>query len=94
MIALFFCHLVIDDGTEGSLSKAATEENVRDELDQDEEVDEEEEHTEQDDEGDMDVDDEATGVADEGEGKCLRSGVIAERSESRSYGSITHKCEV
>lgn len=80
-----------DDGTEGSLSKAGTDETVRDELDQDEEADEEQEHTEQDDEGEMDVDDEAT---DEGEGTCLRSGVIAERSESRSYGSITHKCEV
>lgn len=78
---------MIDDVSEGSLSKATSEENIREELEQEEEVDEEEEHTEQDDEGEIDVD-------DEGEGKCLRSGVIAERSESRSYGSVTHKCEV
>ncbi|XP_035378445.1 zinc finger and BTB domain-containing protein 17 isoform X1 [Electrophorus electricus] len=29
-----------------------------------------------------------------GEGKCLRTGAMAERSESRAYGSVTHKCEV
>lgn len=85
---------MIDDSSEGRLSKATTEENLREELEKEEETDEEEENTEQDDEGEMDVDDGATGTADEGGGKCLRSGVIAERSESRSYGSVTHKCEV
>lgn len=85
---------MIDDGSEGHLSKATTEENITEGLEQEEEADEEEEHTEQDDEGEMDVDDGATGPTDEAGGKCLRSGVIADRSESRSYGSITHKCEV
>lgn len=28
------------------------------------------------------------------EGKALRSGPFTDRSESRVYGSITHKCEV
>lgn len=74
------------------MSKAADEEH--DELEREEEADEEEEHPEQDDEGDMDVDDGAAEATDEGEGKGLRSGVIAERSETRSYGSVTHKCEV
>lgn len=82
-----------DDGSVETSSKTTSEENVR-EQEQEEEADEEEEHTEQEDEGDMDVDDAAGEVTDEGEGKCLRSGVIAERSESRSYGSVTHKCEV
>ncbi|XP_058266914.1 zinc finger and BTB domain-containing protein 17 [Hemibagrus wyckioides] len=82
-----------DDGSVETSSKTTIEENVREEQEQEEEADEEEEHTEQEDEGDMDVDDAAAEVTDEGEGKCLRSGVIAERSESRSYGSITHKCE-
>lgn len=85
---------MIDDGTEGSLTKAATEENTREELEEEEEADEEEENTEDDEEGEMDGDDASAGATDEGEGKCLRSGVIAERSESRSYGSVTHKCEV
>ncbi|KAM9446000.1 zinc finger and BTB domain-containing protein 17 isoform 2-T5 [Clarias gariepinus] len=83
-----------DDSSEESLSKATTEENIREELDQEEEFDEEEEQTDQDDEeGEMDVDDATAEATDEGEGKCLRSGVMAERSESRSYGSVTHKCE-
>lgn len=82
-----------DDSSEETLSKATIEENKREELKQEEEADEEEEHTEQEDEGEMDVDD-AEGETDEGEEKCLRSGVIADRSESRSYGSVTHKCEV
>lgn len=87
--------MVTDDSSEESLSKATTEENIREELDQEEEVDEEEEQTDQDDEeGEMDVDDATAEATDEGEGKCLRSGVMAERSESRSYGSVTHKCEV
>lgn len=94
VMVLLFCGLVIDVGSEGSLSKATTEENLREELEQEEEAAEEEEHTEQDNEGEMDVDDGTAGATDEGEGKCLRSGVIAERSESRSYGSVTHKCEV
>ncbi|KAI5612260.1 zinc finger and BTB domain-containing protein 17 isoform X1 [Silurus asotus] len=86
------CVSTSDDGSEGSLSKASTEENTREELEQEEEADEEEEHIEEEDEGEMDVD-EDDAAADEGEGKHLRSGVIAERSESRSYGSVTHKCE-
>ncbi|KAK3547262.1 hypothetical protein QTP86_017799 [Hemibagrus guttatus] len=87
------CVSTSDDGSVETSSKTTTEENVREEQEQEEEAEEEEEHTEQEDEGEMDVDDAAAGVTDEGDGKCLRSGVIAERSESRSYGSITHKCE-
>lgn len=99
MIALLFCRLVTDDenASDASLSKVTTEENLKEELEQEEEADEEENHTEQDDDdGEMDVDDDddAGGATDEGEGRCLRSGFIAERSESRSYGSVTHKCEV
>ena len=51
---------------------------------------EEEEEGEEDDDSQMEEDDTESGR----EGRQTRSGAINDRTESRSYGSVTHKCEV
>ncbi|XP_072553461.1 zinc finger and BTB domain-containing protein 17 isoform X2 [Salminus brasiliensis] len=79
-----------EDSGEGAVSKPATEENLTEE--EEEETAEEEQHLEEDEQ--MEAEDEgAVESADGGEDKCMRSGAMAERSESRAYGSVTHKCE-
>ncbi|XP_066527491.1 zinc finger and BTB domain-containing protein 17 [Hoplias malabaricus] len=74
-----------NDSVEVDMSKPSSEENITEEQEEEEEDSAEELQTEEDD-GQMDAEDEE-------EGRCLRSGAMAERSESRSYGSVTHKCE-
>lgn len=70
------------------MSKTESVENVVQEEDEGEDEGEEEEEQEEGDE-EMDTEDgETTGS----EGK--QSATAAERSESRAYGSIIHKCEV
>ncbi len=68
------------------MSKAQSIENMIEEEDAEDEgeTEEEEEAEEQ-----METQDEETSGSD---GK--KSALVAERSESRAYGSITHKCEV
>ncbi|XP_030623587.1 zinc finger and BTB domain-containing protein 17 [Chanos chanos] len=52
------------------------------------------EEEEMDDERQIEGEDGQEGITDSGsEGKSLRSGAIADRSESRAYSSFTHKCE-
>ncbi|XP_046896565.1 zinc finger and BTB domain-containing protein 17 [Hypomesus transpacificus] len=85
-----------DDSDEGNVPKSANEEKR--EKDQ-EEVEggeeereaggEEEEEGEEDDDSQMEEDDTESGR----EGRQTRSGAINDRTESRSYGSVTHKCE-
>ncbi|KAI4895995.1 hypothetical protein NFI96_025275 [Prochilodus magdalenae] len=87
-----------DDSCEGGVSKPATEENMTEEQEEEqeeeeEEVSEEEQHLEDDDEQMEAEDEETSGSVDGEEGKCMRSVSMAERSESRAYGSVTHKCE-
>ncbi|XP_048034293.1 zinc finger and BTB domain-containing protein 17 isoform X1 [Megalobrama amblycephala] len=75
------------DDAEESVSKTESVENVVQEEDEGDEEGEEEEEQEEGDE-DMDTEDgETTGS----EGK--QSATAAERSESRAYGSVIHKCE-
>lgn len=84
------------DSEEGSVPKTGNEE--RKTVDQveveggeeDEEVDGGEE---EEDDSQMDEED---GQATEsgGERRLSRSGAVVDRTESRSYGSVTHKCEV
>lgn len=62
------------------------EEGMEEELEEGEDLEEGEEMEE-------DEDEDAVGESG-GEGKHSRSGSFADRSESRAYGSITHKCEV
>ncbi|KAI1892637.1 hypothetical protein AGOR_G00135620 [Albula goreensis] len=77
-----------DDVSKESRQQADFEESKvvepEDEGEEDEDVDEEEEIEEEDD---------STMQDSGGEGKQLRSGTFADRSESRAYGSVTHKCE-
>ncbi|XP_026097627.1 zinc finger and BTB domain-containing protein 17 isoform X2 [Carassius auratus] len=80
------CHTSTEVGdAEESMSKAESVENMLEEEDEEDEgeTEEEEEAGEQ-----MDTQDEETSGSD---GK--KSALLAERSESRAYGSITHKCE-
>lgn len=79
-----------DHGDEGLLGPISEEnELTTKEPMEDEECDEEEAEDLME-----DVDDNEVEAMDEVEGKILRSGAIAERSESRPYGSIIHKCDV
>ncbi|XP_062871333.1 zinc finger and BTB domain-containing protein 17 [Trichomycterus rosablanca] len=78
-----------DNGEEELLSPISEESEPMSKEQVEEEVGDEEET-----EDPMEDDDDGAVVAmDEGEGKSLRSGAIAERSESRPYSSIIHKCE-
>ncbi|XP_064156793.1 zinc finger and BTB domain-containing protein 17 isoform X2 [Anguilla rostrata] len=70
-----------------------TAEDPEDEEDREEE-DGEEDMEEEEEEGEDMEEDEDTGMEESGgEGKQSRSGTFADRSESRAYGSVTHKCE-
>ncbi len=66
------------------MSKAESVESIVDEEDAEDEGETEEEAEEQ-----METQDEETSGSDGN-----KSALAAERSESRAYGSITHKCEV
>lgn len=77
-----------DDDTE--VSKTESVENVVQEEDGEDEEEEEEEEEDQE-EGDEEMDTE-DGETTGSEGKL--SATAAERSESRAYGSVIHKCEV
>ncbi|KAL6482947.1 hypothetical protein MHYP_G00078190 [Metynnis hypsauchen] len=82
-----------DTSSEEGISKPATEENMTEEQEEEEETGGEEQPLDEDD-GQMEAEDEGTsGSVDGEEGKYVRSGAMAERSESRAYGSVTHKCE-
>lgn len=72
------------------MSKTESVENVVQEEDEGEDEGEEEEEEEQE-EGDEEMDTE-DGETTGSEGK--QSATAAERSESRAYGSVIHKCEV
>ncbi|KAK7128885.1 hypothetical protein R3I94_017192 [Phoxinus phoxinus] len=84
------------DDAEESVLKAESMENVvqeedgedEDEGEEEEEEDDEDEEEEEEEDEDMDTEDEETTGS---EGRHSLS--AAERSESRAYGSVTHKCE-
>lgn len=91
MLGLTFLFFADDDSHQGGVSKLSTEEQAEDE---EEEADEEEHNTDGD-EGQMETEDEGAALSADGEeGRGVRSGSMAERTESRAYGSVTHKCEV
>lgn len=87
--------LFIDnDSDEGnSASKIVNEEKEVEEgeMEEDEEEGggEEDEEEEEEDEGE-----DGQGTESGEERKQLQSGAVTDRTESRSYGSVTHKCEV
>ena len=91
--------LFIDnDSNEGSSAPKTVNEEKKEveegELEEEEEEGggEEEEVEEQEDEGDEGEDGQGTESGEER--KQLRLGAVTDRTESRSYGSVTHKCEV
>ncbi|XP_076874498.1 zinc finger and BTB domain-containing protein 17 [Brachyhypopomus gauderio] len=78
-----------DDYSSGAeISKLTAEKKRREEesegSDEDEQLADDEELMDAEDGAECDDDD---------EGKCVRTGAMAERSESRAYGSVTHRCE-
>uniref|UniRef100_A0A8K9URQ7 Zinc finger and BTB domain containing 17 n=1 Tax=Oncorhynchus mykiss TaxID=8022 RepID=A0A8K9URQ7_ONCMY len=90
--------LFIDnDSNEGSSAPKTVNEEKKEveegELEEEEEEGggEEEEVEEQEDEGDEGEDGQGTESGEER--KQLRLGAVTDRTESRSYGSVTHKCE-
>lgn len=85
-------HVLTVDQSEESVEKDESVKNVAedDEMD-DEEFEDEELDEEEDEEGDEEMETE-DGETSGSDGK--RSATAAERSESRAYGSVTHKCEV
>ncbi|XP_020314627.1 zinc finger and BTB domain-containing protein 17 [Oncorhynchus kisutch] len=87
-----------NDSNEGSSAPKTVNEEKKEveegELEEDEEEgggEEEEEVEEQEDEGDEGDDGQGTESGEER--KQLRLGAVTDRTESRSYGSVTHKCE-
>lgn len=78
------------DQSEESVSKDKSVKNVAEDDDGRDEEESEDEEVEEEEDEEMETEDGETSGSD---GKNSKSETAAERSESRAYGSVTHKCE-